>query len=171
MKQYKREEIISELAWNVCVSWKGYGTWEIKSHIGQRETACYCEHTIEVSEITNNEEDQIGIMDGKKYNPQDYNEWLNDSAQYEIEDYGQLNEDELKDLFDEYCKTIWADSANDDNYEPREERDTRLAERLFDALIEDDRVIECSNGNIVVLEQRESEFLCNNYGGQPLRVC
>lgn len=167
MKKYTREEIIAELAQNVGVSWKGYGTWKIKSYIGQRETYRYCaDHYIEVSEITHNEEDQIGIMDGEQYNPQDYNEWLYGVFDPELDENDCINnyiEEELTEKFEEYCEAVWADSANEDNYESREERDIRLSERLFDILIEDDKVIECVDGYIV-LKEKEAEFLCNNYG-------
>ena len=168
MKQYTREEIIDELARNVGVSCKGYGTWKIKSYIGKRETYRYCaEHYIEVSEITHNEEDKIGIMNGEKYNPQDYNEWLYCEFDPELDAndcIANYSKEELKEKFEKYCESVWADSGNEDNYEPREERDKRLAEILLDALIVDDRVIECSNGNIVVLENREAEFLYDNFG-------
>ena len=167
MKQYTREDLIAELAQNVSVMFDGYGTWKIKSYIGQRETYRYCaDHYIEVSEITHNEEDKIGIMDGEHYNPQDYNEWLYGEFDPELDENDCIDnyiEEELTEKFEEYCEAVWADSANEDNYEPYEARKARLAERLFDTIIEDDRIIVCRDGYLILTEA-EAEFLCNSYG-------
>ena len=51
----------------------------------------------------------------------------------------------------------------ENNYESREERDIRLAERLFDILIEDARIVVCGNGYLI-LTGAEAEFLLNNMG-------
>lgn len=69
----------------------------------------------------------------------------------------------LKGLFEDYCEAVWSDGANEDNYESYEARDTRLAESLFDILLEDDRVVACGDGYLILTEA-EAEFLCNNNG-------
>ncbi|MEE0937688.1 MAG: hypothetical protein UIG52_06625 [Bacteroidales bacterium] len=167
MKKYTREEIIAELAQNVSVMFDGYGTWKIKSYIGQRETYRYCaNHYVEVSEITHNEEDKTGIFDGETYNPQNFDDWYFQVFSYELPEDDEpeyYNDEELQEKFKEYCEAVWADSANEDNYESGKKRDLRLAERLFDCLIEDDKVIECVDGYLILTEA-EAEFLGNNYG-------
>lgn len=112
---------------------------------------------------SHNVEDSIGIFDGEKYYPQDFNEWLKDYAQYEIKDYEHYHDEELKELFNEWCNGLWSDSGNEYNYEPDEEREKRLAERLFDCLIEDDKVVVCGDGYLILTEA-EAEFLLNNMG-------
>lgn len=167
MKQYTKEELIAELAQNVSVIWSGYGTWEIKSYIGQRATYRYCaNHYIKVCEITHSEDDQTGIFDGEKYNPQDYDDWYFQVFSYELpgdDEPEYYNDEELQEKFKEFCEKVWSDSGNEDNYEPFKERDARLAERLFDTLIEDDRVAECGEGFLILTEE-EAEFLSNNNG-------
>lgn len=159
MKQYTREELIAELAQNVSVMFAGYGTWKIESYIGQRATYRYCaDHYIKVSEITHNEDDETGIFDGEKYNPQDYDDWETFSCNDD-----EMTDEEKQEKFEEFCEAVWSDSANEDNYEPYEERNTRLAERLFDDLIEDDRVAECGEGYLILTEA-EADFLSNNNG-------
>lgn len=155
MKIYQnRKEVLEDLNYHLEVEYKPYGTWKVKSYLDD----------VEVSYLSHNEEDSIGIFDGEKYYPQDYNEWLIDYAQYEIEDYEHYHEEELKELFEEWCQGLWSDSSNENNYEPDEDRYKRLSENLFDLIIEDDRVFGCINGKIVVLTEEEKEFLCDNNG-------
>lgn len=138
MKQYTREEIIAELARNVRVSWKSYGTWKVESNIDCND------HCIEVSEFTHNEEDKTGIFDGETYNPQNFDDWYSQVFSYELPEDDEpeyYNDEELQEKFKEYCEIVWSDSGNEDNYESEEERNIRLAERLFDTIIEDDRII------------------------------
>lgn len=52
MKTYTKEEIIEELAQNMCVMQTGYGTWKTSSYIGNRN------NKISFSEITHQEEDE-----------------------------------------------------------------------------------------------------------------
>lgn len=173
MKIYNSvKEVINELALNVEVIYKPYGTWRIKSHIGTpsyRRSLFDTEpdHYISVSYLSHNEEDWIGILDGSKYNPQNFNDWLTDVAQYDpdIGNLEQYRDDELEELFNEYCKAVWADSSNDANYEPVDERHERLALALFDELVEDQvnyeselELIICDNDKVIVLDEDESEF-------------
>ena len=119
-----------------------------------------------MSEITHSEEDKTGIFDGEEYNPQDFDTWYMEVFSYELPEDGDpeyYNDEELQDKFKEYCERVWGDSGNGDNYEPTEERLKRLAERLFDNLIEDDRVLECGEGFLILTEE-EAEFLSDNNG-------
>lgn len=114
MKKYTEEDIIAELAMNMCVSWKGYGTWEITSHIGSGDSK------FEFSEITHGEDDYTGIFDGEEYNDYANSDQAREDCERDGEDY------------DEWYESATHDSANEDNYESREQRDNRLAHRIFD---------------------------------------
>ena len=119
MKKYTKEEILEELAMNMCVAWTGYGTWKITTHIGSREDK------VKFSEITHQEEDEKGIFDGEKYN--DYAN--SEQARQDCEEDGEN--------FDKWYEAATHDSANEDNYESREQRDRRLAHRIFDLNFKD----------------------------------
>ena len=107
-----RMEIIEELASNVEVVFKPYGTWIVESKaLG-----------IRASFLTHDEEWRTG-----KYNPTLYNK-----------------ENVLIN------KEVVNDSANEDNYEPREERDRRAAEVLFDIWVDDEKVQEDEEGNFCI---------------------
>ena len=114
MKKYTEQDIIAELAMNMQVACSGYGTWKISSYIGNRD------NKISFSEITHDEEDSTGIFDGEEYN--DYAN--SDQARQDCEDNGEN--------FDEWYEAVTHDSADEDNYESRDQRDLRLARRLFD---------------------------------------
>lgn len=114
MKKYTKEEIIDELAMNMCVKWAGYGTWEISSYIGNRD------NKISFSEITHDEEDEKGIFDGEEYNDYANSDQAREDCERDGENYG------------EWYELVTHDSANEDNYESREQRDRRLARRIFD---------------------------------------
>lgn len=133
MKKYTKEEIINELAMNMCVMWTGYGTWKISSYIGNRD------NKISFSEITHQEEDEKGIFDGEEYN--DYAN--SDQAREDCERDGEN--------YEEWRKAVIHDSANEDNYESRELRDKRLAERIFDHNFAEDQTageyIICQSGD------------------------
>lgn len=132
MKKYTKEEIIDELAMNMCVMWTGYGTWKISSYIGNRD------NKISFSEITHQEEDEKGIFDGEEYN--DYAN--SDQAREDCERDGEN--------YEEWREAVINDSANEDNYESREQRDRRLAHRIydhnFDEPTEEDYII-CYSGD------------------------
>ena len=127
-----RQEMIDELASNLRVEYRPYGTWRISSYVGSKWNKE--DGYIEKYYDSNNEEDSIGIFDGEKYYPQDFEEWKKEYAQYEIKDYEHYHEEELRELFNEWCKILWSDSGNESNYEPIEERFNRLAENIFDEI-------------------------------------
>lgn len=107
-----RIKIVKELASNVEVIFKPYGTWVVKSKaLG-----------IAVSFSTHDEDWWLG-----KYNPSLYNK-----------------ENVLLD------KEVENDAANDDNYEPKELRDLRAAEALFDIWVDDEKVQEDEEGNFCI---------------------
>ena len=114
MKKKNRMEIIEELASNVEVTFKPYGTWIVKSKaLG-----------VSASFLTHDGEWRTG-----KYNPTLYNK-ENVLINKEVEN----------------------DSANEDNYEPREERDRRAAEVLFDIWEYAEKVEENEEGNFYISE-------------------
>lgn len=132
MKKYTKEDIIAELEMNLQVAFSPYGTWKITSHIGSRD------ERIEFSETSHNEEDAKGIFDGEEYN--DYAN--SDQAREDCERDGEN--------YDEWYEVVTHDSANEDNYESREQRERRLAHRIFDHNFEDatagDYII-CNSGD------------------------
>ena len=132
MKKYTTEDILAELAMNMQVAYVPYGSWKIASHIG------YGDCKFEFSEISHNEDDSTGIFDGEEYN--DYAN--SDQARQDCEDNGEN--------FDEWYKAVTHDSANEDNYESRDQRDRRLARRLFDNNFSDataEGYIICNSGD------------------------
>lgn len=112
------EDIKEQIVQNIDVCWSGYGTWTIKSSCTDENGEWY-----KLSIITHNEEDFTGIFDGEKYNPVDEEE-LAFMMKYVN---GITKEDVLN--------TYWSDTANSDNYEPKELRNERLAIALLDDFI------------------------------------
>ena len=122
-----RYEAIKEIAENVRGSWCGYGTWDISAKV-ELPTKTGGAITLSLSKTTHNEEDKTGIFDGEQYNPL----------------CGCIDVDELDQIAKEECmttqafqKSIWADSANEDNYEPDRDRRMRLAEALYEDVLEE----------------------------------
>lgn len=122
-----RYEAIKEIAENVKVSWRGQGTWEISAKV-ELPTKTGGTITLSLSKTTHNEEDKTGIFDGEQYNPL----------------CGCIDVDELDQIAKEECmttqafqKSIWTDSANEDNYEPDSDRRMRLAETLYEDVLEE----------------------------------
>lgn len=122
-----RYEAIREIAKNVGVRWCGYGTWEISANV---ELPTKDNNTIilHLCKTTHNEEDKTGIFDGEQYNPL----------------CGCIDMDELDQIAKEACmttrtfqKAVWSDSANEDNYEPDSDRRMRLAETLYEDVLEE----------------------------------
>lgn len=118
-------EVLKSIADNVYVNVAGYGTWEIKATITVPRIDDEDDEVITLKEITHNEENKTGIFDGSIFNPlcgfrthQELNEAAAESGM----------------TVEEFQKTVWADSANEDNYEPDDVRDARLAEWLYESL-------------------------------------
>lgn len=134
-----RQEMIDELASNLRVEYRPYGTWRISSYVGSKwnKEDGYIEEYYD----SNNEEDSIGIFDGEKYNPQNFDDWYFQVFSYELPEDDEpeyYNDEELQEKFKEYCEKVWSDSGNEDNYEPIEERLNRLAEIIFDLINDGD---------------------------------
>lgn len=167
MEHYSYESAIDELVNNLRVVYEPYGTWIIKSHFGRKETRYnVADHYSPLTYTSHNEEDSIGIFDGEKYYPQDFEEWKQDYAQYEIEDYEHYHEDELRELFNDWCEGLWSDSGNE-----------RLAKNLLNQVFESttnitdeqgnikcvytgyDNILITRSNNIVVLDESDEQFI------------
>ena len=119
MKKKNRIEIIEELASNVEVVFKPYGTWIVKSKaLG-----------VPASFLTHDEEWKTG-----KFHPTLYNK-----------------ENVLIN------KEVVNDSANEDNYEPRKERDRRAAEALFAIWVDCEIVEEDEEGNFFIANKENTK--------------
>lgn len=123
----RRYDIINEIARNVSVMWRYYGTWEISATV-ELPTKNGDIISLTLSKTSHNEEDKIGIFDGEQYNPL----------------CGCCCMDELDQIAKEECMTtqefqkkVWADSGNEDNYEPDSDRKMRLAETLYEYVLEE----------------------------------
>ena len=136
MKKYTKEEIIEELAQNMCVMQTGYGTWKFSSYIGNRD------NKISFSEITHQEEDEKGIFDGEEYNDYANSDQAREDCERDGEDY------------EEWHKAVINDSANEDNYESREQLDKRLAERIFDHNFSEDPTA----GDYIICQSGDENF-------------
>ena len=165
MRTYTIEEAIEEMKSTVQVFSDGYGTWKVKANLGIRSTGEYVEDHF----TTHDEEWRTGKFDGKRFNPQDYEEWLDDFYRHEfaetLTDYAKelITEDIKKQLFDEYCEIKWIDSANEDNYEPRDQRDERAARKIIESWVDnynapDNVIFTADNSTIYVLDEDEKEF-------------
>jgi hypothetical protein len=84
------------------------------------------DEVLSLQAITHQEEDHIGIFDGKKYN-----ELCGFGSMEELEEYARGENMTVEEVQD----STWSDSANEDNYEPDEDRRLRLAERLYDDVL------------------------------------
>ena len=165
MRTYTIEEAIEEMKNTIQVFSDGYGTWKVKANLGIRSTGEYVEDHF----TTHDEDWRTGEFDGKRFNPQDYEEWLNDFYRHEfaetLTNYAKelITDDIKKQLFDEYCEIKWIDSANEDNYEPSDQRDERAARKIIESWVDDDNapdnvIVTADNSTIYVLDEDEKEF-------------
>lgn len=162
MKTYTIEEAIAEMTNSAGVSLDGYGTWKCSATIGWRD-----EKATDYF-ITHDEEWKTGEFNGEKYNEQDYDEWLEDFFEPEFNSVSNkaisLITDEMKEqMFSNWCKDLWADSANESNYENNDQRDRRIAERIFDSWksesAPDNVFICCEKDKVIVLSEDELKFV------------
>lgn len=165
MRTYTIKEAIKEMADSIQIFSDGYSTWKVKGNLGIRSTGEYAEDHF----ITHDEDWKTGIFDGEKYNPQDYEEWLDDFYKNEFAKslslYAKelITEDIKKQLFKEWCEIKWADSANEDNYESTDDRDDRAARKIIESWVDDDNapdnvIVTADNSTIYVLDEDEKEF-------------
>lgn len=164
MKKYTINEAIEEMKNTVQVFSDGYGTWKVKANIGFRSTGEYAEDYF----ITHDEEWKTGKFDGEQFNPQDFDEWIENYFEPEFEsvssDALKLITDEMKEeMFKSWCERLWSDSAYDDNYESDEDRDERAARKIIESWVDDgdtpgNVVVTADNSTIYVLDDDETEF-------------
>lgn len=165
MRTYTIEEAIEEMKSTVQVFGDGYSTWKVKANLGLRSTGEFAEDYF----TTHDEAWKTGEFDGERFNPQDYEEWLDDFYRHEfaetLTNYAKelITEDIKKQLFDEYCDIKWNDSANEDNYEPSDQRDERAARKIIESWIYDNEwpdnvVVTADNSIIYVLDEDEKSF-------------
>lgn len=165
MRKYTINEAIEEMKDTVQVFSDGYGTWKVKANIGLRSTGEYAEDYF----TTHDEAWKTGEFDGERFNPQDYEEWLDDFYHHEfaetLTDYAKelITEDIKKLLFDEYCEVKWNDRSNVDNYEPSDQRDERAARKIIESWVDDNNtpdnvVVTADNSTIYVLDEEERKF-------------
>ena len=120
-----KEQLIEELTLNLQVRHtSGYGTWIVSSYYTDEEG-----DEVELNMTTHNEDNYTGIFDGEEYNGYANSEQCREDYEHEYGDMDEDNDDYM--TFDEYYNEIISDSANEDNYEPRDQRDDRLARELF----------------------------------------
>lgn len=119
-----KRELIKEIANHIQVLPKGPSTWIFCATItipmknGKRISET-------LSAITCKEEDYTGIFNGEVYNPTGGF----DSA----DDLDRAAQEECMTV-ETFLKSIWSDTANEDNYESERERNLRLAEILWSFL-------------------------------------
>ena len=165
MRKYTINEAIEEMKNTVQVFSDGYGTWKVKANIGIRSTGEYAEDYF----TTHDESWKTGEFDGEQFNPKDYEEWLDDFYRHEFAETltncakELITEDIKKQLYDEYCDIKWNDSANEDNYEPSNQRDERAARKIIESWVEDvdtpdNVVVAADNSTIYILDDDEREF-------------
>ena len=115
-------DIIKQLTDTIQVSWVGYGKWKITGTLQypDRDGTIL---TKELSLITHNEEDNTGLFDGELFN-----------ELCGFNTFDELDEAARQECItaQEFQRRVWRDTANEDNYEPRRDRDFRLANKLFD---------------------------------------
>ena len=159
MLAYTKDEAIEDMANYAQVMPKGYGTWNCIASLGYRDEKAKDSFT------THDEDWKTGIFDGETYNPQNFEEWF---AEQEWEEHGwdgtpDMNDSEVRSLFDDYCSAVWSDSANEDNYEPSADRDRRIAEKIMDEWLEgncpDNVVVSDDGDHIYVLADSELEAM------------
>lgn len=164
MRKYTIKEAIEEMKDSVQVFSDGYGTWKVKADIGIHSTGEYAEDYF----TTHDEAWKTGEFDGERFNPQDYNQWLEDYFKPEFNgvssDALALITDEMKDeMFKAWCKKLWSDSANENNYESIDKRDERAARKIVDSWVDDNErpdnvVVTADNSTIYVLDEDEKSF-------------
>lgn len=165
MRTYTIEEATEEMKSTIQVFSDGYSTWKVKANIGLRSTGEFAEDHF----ITHDEDWRTGIFDGEKYNPQDYEEWLDDFYRHEfaksLTNYAKelITEDIKKQLFKEWCEIKWSDSANEDNYESPDDRNERAARKIIESWVDDGNtpdnvIVTADNSTIYVLTEDEKEF-------------
>lgn len=163
MLTYAIEDAIYEMAVNAGVMPDGYGTWKCSTHLGLRDEKASDYFT------THDEEWKTGEFDGEKYNEQDFDEWLEDYFEHEFcnqlssEALSLITKEMKEQMFENWCKVLWQDSANESNYEPSELRDRRIAERVFDSWEKEsapDNVFICrKKDKVIVLSYDEMKFV------------
>lgn len=124
-----KQEVINLIADNVNVFWSGYGEWTVLATITLPRKDNNGDEVINLSYITHNEEDKTGIFGGSRYNTFcGFNSWreLKIRAAEEGLTVAQFQD------------RVWEDPANDDNYEPTNLRNLRLANRLYEHLKNED---------------------------------
>ena len=164
MRTYTIEEAIEEMKSTVQVFSDGYSTWKVKANLGLRSTGEFAEDYF----TTHDEAWKTGEFDGERFNPQDYEEWLDDFYRHEfaetLTNYAKelITDDIKKQLFDEYCNIKWNDSANEDNYEPSDQRDERTARKIIESWVYDNApdnvIVTADNSTIYVLDEDEKKF-------------
>lgn len=164
MRTYTIEEAIEEMKSTVQVFSAGYGTWKVKANLGLRSTGEYAEDYF----TTHDEEWKTGEFDGERFNPQDFDEWLESYFEPEFngvsKDALALITDEMKNkMFETWCERLWSDSANNDNYEPSDNRDERAARKIIESWVDDNEwpdnlVVTADNSTIYLLDNRERKF-------------
>ena len=160
MKTYTIEEAINDMASSAGVAHgNGYCTWICSAHIGYQRRG-YDDEYAEGGFTTHDEDWNTGIFDGEKYNPKDFDEWYDEQSWEEAPD---KDDSEVKAMFNDYCSGVWADSANEDNYEPPADRNRRIAEEIFYSWEHEeapDNVFICREKDIViVLTDDEYNFI------------
>lgn len=164
MRKYTINDAIEDIKDTVQVFSDGYGTWKVKANIGLRSTGEYAEDYF----TTHDEFWKTGEFDGEQFNPQDYDEWLEDYFEPEFNgvssDALALITDEMKkEMFKAWCERLWSDSANEDNYESSEDRDERAARKIIESWVDDNEwpdnvVVTSDNSTIYVLDDNERAF-------------
>jgi hypothetical protein len=135
MKWSTHEKLIAEIVENLQITPIGSSEWKITSHINKKNG------NIELSEISHNEEDYIGIFDGNFYNDQSYKNWTSKIFVPEFEKklsskaLEMITEEMREEMFMNWRDDLWCDETNKDNYEPKYKRNERLAQRLLKKLI------------------------------------
>lgn len=140
MKKYTREEIINKLAENVSVAKIDYGTWKVSSYIGDSR-----EPLVKCSYISHDEEDSTGIFDGAEYNTYANSNEARKECENEGADYA------------DWFEAVTADHANEDNYEPADQRNSRLASRLLGELTDEEHVVVDSGDNYIYILDTDAE--------------
>lgn len=113
----KKENLLSLINDNIKLEWIGTCTWRVSALLFIQN------EFMEVYFDTNDEEYSTGIFDGSRFNTL----------------CGYASMEELESIataegmtVEEFQVSCWSDSANEDNYEPRE----KLIERCAQALLE-----------------------------------
>lgn len=171
MKTYTIAEAIEELASNAGTAHgNGYSSWKCLATLGSGE--CKAEGSF----ATNDEEWSTGIFDGEEYNEQDFDEWLEDYFEPEFKKVSEdalslINEEMKEQMFEAWCKSIWNDAANEDNYEPYAHRQRRIAESIFDSWKRGqapDNVFICREKNVVILLTADELEFANKPGNDEI---